>query len=63
MKQLILTISPYMWEEYKAAVEKMQGSEVSESIVERVAQMEMWQALRNTIEKINNSFKEEGKNE
>jgi hypothetical protein len=53
MKQLILTISPQMWQEYKDAVEKIQGKNLDDAFVERVAQMDMWQALRHSIDTIN----------
>ena len=63
MKQLILTISPQMWEEYKTAVSKIQGHNVNEEQAERISQMDMWAAIRHTIDVWYKYEMKEGKNE
>lgn len=62
-KQLTLTISDEMWEEYKTAISIFQGVELDEQIVEEVVRLDMLAALRNTIEVIGKSCKKERMNE
>ena len=63
MKQLILTISPEMWERFKLATAAPQGTDIDESLAERIAQMYMWKALSNIIIAYDKQIEKEGKNE
>jgi hypothetical protein len=49
VKQIIFTVSPDMWETYKAASSKKQGFEVSEGQAENLAKMDMWRGMQHTI--------------
>lgn len=63
MKELILTITDEMWQEYISAIHKLEGKSVDDALVEMSALMIMMGALEDAIGKINNSCKTEGKNE